>query len=70
MYYGDGGVGANSILSNTLTTSARSTPEMTLNIHASVLTAPQDLTPTWTVSFRLRLNLQISERVLKGDQNK
>ncbi|CAB3231558.1 unnamed protein product [Arctia plantaginis] len=50
MYYGDGGVGVNSLISNALTFSSRSTPEMILSIYASVLTAPQDCIPTWITS--------------------
>lgn len=49
-YYGDGGIGANSVFSKALASSARSTPEMVLGFHASLLTAPQDIAPTWMVS--------------------
>lgn len=51
MYYGDGGVGANSIISKALTTPTRSTSEMVLGIQASLLTSPLDVQPTWAVSF-------------------
>ncbi|XP_075992835.1 maltase 1-like [Anticarsia gemmatalis] len=49
-YYGDGGIGANSVLSSALTTPNRSTPEMVLGFHASLLTAPLDAAPTWMTS--------------------
>lgn len=50
MYYGDGGVGANSVLSKALTYPSRSTSEMVLGFHASILSATTDVS-TWVVSL-------------------
>uniref|UniRef100_A0A2A4K7L6 alpha-glucosidase n=1 Tax=Heliothis virescens TaxID=7102 RepID=A0A2A4K7L6_HELVI len=49
-YYGDGGVGANSIISRALTYPSRSTSEMVLGFLASMVTTPLDVLPTWTTS--------------------
>ncbi|XP_059058984.1 maltase A3-like [Achroia grisella] len=50
-YYSSGGVGANSILSRSLTSPSRSsTPEVALAIYADLLNAPDDMTPTWITS--------------------
>ncbi|KAJ8726011.1 hypothetical protein PYW07_000709 [Mythimna separata] len=49
MYYGDGGVGANSILSRALTLPSRCTSEMVLGFHASILTSPVEAA-TWVTS--------------------
>ncbi|XP_047041938.1 maltase A1-like [Helicoverpa zea] len=49
-YYGDGGVGANSIISKALTYPSRSTNEMVVGFIASVVTTPMDVMPTWTTS--------------------
>jgi hypothetical protein len=50
-YYSNGGVGANSVFSPALTSVTKLTAsEMALAFHATLLNAPEDSTPTWTVS--------------------
>lgn len=50
-YYADGSVGANNVISNAMTTNAKKiAPELALSIHATMLYAPSDGTPTWMVS--------------------
>ncbi|CAG9784742.1 unnamed protein product [Diatraea saccharalis] len=51
-YYGDGGVGANSVLSTALTfPTKQSSPGLALSIHATLLYTPRDSFPTWTTSM-------------------
>lgn len=49
-YYSEGGLGANSVISNAFTSpSRRSGPELALDFYGAILFAPQDMTPTWVV---------------------
>lgn len=49
-YYGDGGVGASSIVSEALTSTSRKTAaELGLGFHAALLTAPEGAAPVWSV---------------------
>ncbi|CAG4991505.1 unnamed protein product [Colias eurytheme] len=47
-YFGD----TNGVISKALTGSQRSTPDLALALHASLLFCPQDMTPTWLTSAR------------------
>ncbi|KAM3959102.1 maltase A3 [Aphomia sociella] len=50
-YYSSSGVGADSVLSNSLTSQSRSTAsEMALAIYATLLNAPDNMAPTWITS--------------------
>ncbi|CAH2105122.1 unnamed protein product [Euphydryas editha] len=52
-YYGEGGVGANSVISYDLASPAkRPAASLALAVHASLLYPPQDMTPTWLTSKR------------------
>ncbi|XP_072937337.1 maltase A3-like [Epargyreus clarus] len=52
-YYGDGGVGANTVISYALTAPVRtSAPELALALHSALLYTPQDMAPAWLTSFR------------------
>ncbi|XP_031763767.2 neutral and basic amino acid transport protein rBAT-like [Galleria mellonella] len=51
-YYSNSGVGANSVLSRSLTSPVRSNaPEIALAIYADLLYAPDDMAPTWITSI-------------------
>ncbi|CAK1603628.1 unnamed protein product [Parnassius mnemosyne] len=50
-YYGDEGIGANTVISNALTAATRpSAPDLALAIHAVMLYSPEDMAPTWLTS--------------------
>lgn len=50
-YYGEAGLGANSVISYDLASPAkRPAASLALALHASLLYPPQDMTPTWLVS--------------------
>ncbi|XP_061708040.1 maltase 1-like [Cydia pomonella] len=49
-YYSDGSIGANSVISTTLTSAARSAPQLAVAFYADMLNAAQDGVPTWQTS--------------------
>lgn len=56
MYYSDGGLGANSVISNAFTSpSRRSAPELAIDFYGAILSAPQDMIPTWMVCIMGRI---------------
>lgn len=55
-YFSDGGLGANSVISNAFTSpSRRSAPELALDFYGAMLSAPQDMAPTWVVCIMGRI---------------